>query len=121
MKVKGYCLVLRSEGCAQSSLRVKSSFLRNHSLVWKRRNYLEVGENSFPVGSEATCLGYQWRQDLPSTPMVQDRIQRARKAFFQFGSAFAFQSKPSPISSSSIVETCVLPIVYFLIPNVLYL
>ena len=69
---------------------------------------LEVGENSFPMGSEATCLGHQWRQDLSSTSMVQDRIQRARKAFFQFGSAFAFQGKLSPISSSSIVETSIL-------------
>ena len=29
----------------------------------------------FPVRSEGTCLGYRWRQDLSSLPMIQDRIQ----------------------------------------------
>ena len=63
---------------------------------------LEVGEDSFPVHGEAMCLGYRWRQDLSSLPMIQDCIQKARKAFFRFGSAYAFQD---PISSCSIVET----------------
>ena len=78
---------------------------------------LEVGEDGFPVRSEGTCLGYRWRQDLSSLPMIQDRIQRARKAFFQFGSAYAFQGKLSPISSCSIVETCVLPILLYGVEN----
>ena len=35
---------------------------------------LEVSKNSFSMGSEVTCLGYQWRQDLSSTPMVHSKI-----------------------------------------------
>ena len=73
----------------------------------------EVGGNTLSVGCEATSLGYRWRQDMSSPPMIQDRIQRARKAFFHYGSVYAFQGKLSPISSCSIVETCVLPILLY--------
>ena len=43
---------------------------------------LKVGEESFSLCSEATCLEYCWRQDLSSLPKIQDRIQKARKVFF---------------------------------------
>ena len=72
---------------------------------------------TFPVSGEATCLGYQWRQDLSSSSAIQNRIQKARKAYFQFGSIYAFQGKLSPVSCSSIVETCVLPILFYGVEN----
>ena len=74
-------------------------------------------ENNFPVKSEAKCLGYLWNQDLSSLSMIQDRIQKARKAFFQFGSAYAFQGMLSPLASSSIVQSCVLPILLYGVEN----
>lgn len=76
-----------------------------------------VGECSFPMVGEATCLGYLWKEDLSSTQAVQNRVQKARKAYFQFGSIYAFQSKLSPISCCSIVEACVLPILLYGVEN----
>ena len=58
---------------------------------------------SFPVKEEAKCLGYLWKQNLSSLPMIEDRIQKARKVFFQLGSVYAFQGSLSPVSASSIV------------------
>ena len=61
---------------------------------------VNAGENSsYPVNSEAKCLGYVWKQNLSSTPMINyfvSTIQKAiKESFFQFGSAFAFQGKLS--------------------------
>ena len=44
---------------------------------------------------EAKCLGYLWKQNLSSLPMIEDRIQKARKAFFQLGSVYAFEPSVS--------------------------
>ena len=72
---------------------------------------------SFPVKEEAKCLGYLWKQNLSSLPMIEDRIQKARKAFFQLGSVYAFQGSLSPVSASAIVQTCVLPILLYGVEN----
>ena len=34
------------------------------------------------VKEKAKCLGYLRKQNLSSLPMIEDRIQKARKAFF---------------------------------------
>ena len=49
--------------------------------------------------------------------MTEDRIQKARKAFFQLGSVYAFQGSLSPVSSPSIVQSCVLPILLYGVEN----
>ena len=79
----------------------------------------EVGadECCFPVRETATCLGYQWKYDLSSSHAIQIRVQKARRAFFQYGSIYAFQGKLSPLSCSSIVETCILPILFYGVEN----
>ena len=69
------------------------------------------------MGGKATCLGYQWKDDLSSTYAIQTRVQKARKAFFQFGSIYAFQGTLSPVSCCSIVETCILPILLYGVEN----
>ena len=53
----------------------------------------------FPVRREVKCLGYLWRSNLSSFRMIEERVQRARRAFFQFDSISAFQGDLSPISS----------------------
>ena len=70
-----------------------------------------------PVKETARCLGYLWKQNLSSLPMIEDRIQKARKAYFQFGSIYAFQGSLSPVSTSSIVQWCVLPILLYGVEN----
>ena len=65
---------------------------------------------SFPVKEKVKCLGYLWKQNLSLLPMIDDRIQKARKAFFQFGSVYAIQGNLSHVSSCSLMQHCVLAI-----------
>ena len=73
--------------------------------------------NSFPVKHCGKCLGYLWNQNLSSTNMIEERILKARGAFFQFGSISAFQGDLSPTSISSIVECCVYPVLLYGVEN----
>ena len=47
------------------------------SSITTNQESIEVDDCSFPIRGEATCLGYQWKQDLSSSPAIQNRIQRA--------------------------------------------
>ena len=78
---------------------------------------IEAGECSFLVGRTATCLGYQWKDDLSSSHAIQVRVQKARKAYFQYGSIYAFQGMLSSLSCCSIVETCILSILLYGVEN----
>ena len=69
------------------------------------------------VKDEVKCLGYRWKGNLSSLSMIQERIQKSRRAFFEFGSVFAFQGNLSPLSSSSIYQLCVLPILLYGVEN----
>ena len=62
-----------------------------------------------PVGDVGKCLGFWWKRDLFATKCVHENTRKARKAFFGYGSIGAFQGSLSPISSVSVIETCVLP------------
>ena len=76
-----------------------------------------VGGCCFLVRETATCLGYQWKYDLSSSHAIQIRVQKARRAFLQYGSIYAFQGMLSPLSCSSIVKTCILPILFYGVEN----
>ena len=41
---------------------------------------------------------------------MEENIRRAHKCFFQYGSLGAFQDGLSPLSTRSIIETCLIPI-----------
>ena len=45
--------------------------------------------------------------------LVEENIRKARKSFFHHGSMGAFQGDLSPLSTRSIIETCVMPILLF--------
>ena len=47
----------------------------------------EVG---IPVKEEVKCLGNKWKGNLSSSSAITERIQKSRRAFFEFGSVFAF-------------------------------
>ena len=66
------------------------------------------------VKDEVKCLGYRSKGNLSS---LQECIQKSRRAFFEFGSVFAFQGNLSPLSSSSIYQLCVLPILLHGVEN----
>ena len=73
--------------------------------------------HSFPIQDEAKCLGYIWSRNLSAASMINERIHKARQAFFQFGSISAFQGNLSPISSSSIIKCCVYPVFLYGMEN----
>ena len=77
----------------------------------------DVGTCSFPIKEEGKCLGYVWRPNLSSIRMTEERIQKARRAFFQYGSISAFQGDLSPVSTCSLVEHCVHPVVLYGVEN----
>ena len=75
----------------------------------KSNNSATVDGCFMPVGDVGKCLGFWWKRDLFATKCVDENIRKARKAFFGYGSIGAFQGSLSPISSVSVIETCVLP------------
>lgn len=69
------------------------------------------------VKDEVKCLGFRWKGNLSSASAIQERILKSRRAFFEFGSIYAFQGNLSPLSSSSIYQQCVLPILLYGVEN----
>ena len=65
-----------------------------------------------PISEEGKCLGYWWRSDLLATRAIDENMKKARRAFYLFGSIGVFHGHLSPLSSVSILETCVVPILY---------
>ena len=74
---------------------------------------INLSDVGIPIKAESKCLGYWWRRDLLATRAIEENIKRARRAFFLFGSIGAFQGDLSPLSSVSILETCVCPILLY--------
>ena len=58
-----------------------------------------------------------WKSDLSSVCTVEEWIQKARQAFFQFGSISAFQGNLSLVSTSSVIECCVYPVLLYGVEN----
>ena len=90
--------------------------VRSHTLlVYSKDGNTSVC--SFPVRNEGKCLGYLWRSKLSSIGMVEECIHKARRTFFQFGSMSAFKGYLSPVSTSSLLECCVYPVMLYDIEN----
>lgn len=69
--------------------------------------------NGLPIVSTAKCLGYWWGRDLLASKSVEENIKKARRAFFSYGSIGAFQGDLNPLSTKSIIDSCVMPILLF--------
>ena len=59
--------------------------------------------------SMVPSLGYQWNHDLSSKPSIEYNITKGRNSFFAYGSMGLFQGDLSPLSSRSMMDTCILP------------
>ena len=66
-----------------------------------------------PVGDVGKCLGYWWKGDLLATRSVDENIKKARRAFFHYGSIGVFQGDICPLSSKSVLECCVIPVLLY--------
>ena len=73
----------------------------------------EVDGAVMPAGNVGKCLGYWWSGDLSATKSIENNINKSRRAFFHFGSIGVFQGDISPISSRSVLEMCVMPILLY--------
>ena len=73
----------------------------------------QVDGSVLPAGDVGKCLGYWWKGDLVAAKSVEENIVKARRAFFLYGSIGAFQGDISPLSSRSVLESCVMPILLF--------
>ena len=66
-----------------------------------------------PVVESARCLGVWWCSNSTSRKSVEERVCKARKAFFANGDLGAFHGLLNPLSSRSLVESCVLPVLMY--------
>ena len=68
---------------------------------------------SLPLEKSVKCLGVWWDNSTLSHACIKERIQKARAAFFSNGQLGAFQGLLNPLSSRSIVESCILPVLLY--------
>ena len=72
-----------------------------------------IGSQTLTTQHHAKCLGYWWSWDLSASKAIDEAIKRARRAFFAFGAIGAFNGKLNPISSRTIFDVCVIPILLY--------
>ena len=72
-----------------------------------------IDRELIPAGDVGKCLGYWWREDLMAIRAVEENIKKARKSFFLYGGIGVFLGDLSPLSSRSVVEVCVMPILLY--------
>ena len=73
----------------------------------------EIDGSLLPVNKSGKCLGYWWLSDLTANKSVDENIKKARRAFFHYGSLGSFQGDLNPLSTRSIIQTCVMPVLLY--------
>ena len=66
-----------------------------------------------PVVESVKCLGVWWCSNSSSRKSIEERICKARRAFFANGDLGAFHGLLNPLSSRSLVESCVFPVLMY--------
>ena len=62
------------------------------------------------VESSVKCLGMWWDPSLSSKTSIMERINKVRSAFF---SHWAFHGLLNPLSSRSLIECCIIPVLMY--------
>ena len=65
--------------------------------------------------AQGKYMGYTWSGDLLATHAIEENIQKVRRSFFHFGSIGAFQGDLNPLSTKSVMETCVVPVILMVV------
>ena len=73
----------------------------------------EIDGSLLPVSRSGKCLGYWWLGDLSANKSVDENIKKARRTFFHYGSLGSFQGDLNPLSTGSIIQTCVMPVLLY--------
>ena len=74
---------------------------------------VQINDVNICTTSSAKCLGVWWQSNLSAKRSVHENINKSRRAFFALGGLGAFQGELSPLSSSSIFEACITPILLY--------
>ena len=74
---------------------------------------VEVGSATLTATTASKCLGIWWTSDLNPSKAITENISKAQKAFFSFGCIGVFRGELNPLSSRSVVDTCVMPVLLF--------
>ena len=72
----------------------------------------EVDGALLPVNAVGKCLGYWWARDLTASKSVEENIRNARRTISHYG-CLAFQGDLNPLSTGSIIQTCVMPVLMY--------
>ena len=73
----------------------------------------EIDGSLLPVNMAGKCLGYWWVRDLTASKQVDENIKKARRTFFHYGTLGTFQGNLNPLSTGSIIQTCVMPVLMY--------
>ena len=66
-----------------------------------------------PSGFDGKYFSYWWRRYLIVTCAVEGGIRKTRRFFSLFGSIRTFQGGLSPLSTKSIMEICIVPVLMY--------
>ena len=69
-----------------------------------------IAGNTFTTTPAAKRLGVWWQWNLSASQSASENIKKARRVFFALGNIGAFQGELNPLSSISIFESCIIPI-----------
>ena len=71
---------------------------------------LAVQQSTISSTATATCLGFVWSHNLSPKAAIENNINKARRAFFGLGSLGIYHGKQNPLTSSEVVQVCVMPV-----------
>lgn len=78
----------------------------------KNLSHIKIDGIDIPVSQSARCLGAWWSSSPSSVKWIDSNINKARGAFFARGSGL-FHGTLNPLSSRSITESCVFPVLLY--------
>ena len=74
---------------------------------------ITVAGTCFPVESSVKCLGVWWDSSSSSKISITERINKARSAFFSHGKLGTLNGLLNPLSSRSVIECCIVPVLMY--------
>ena len=74
---------------------------------------LDIAGMEIQTTPAVKCLGVWLQSNLSASRAVHENVSKARKAFFALGNIGAFHGSLNPLSSHSIFETCIVPILLY--------
>ena len=74
---------------------------------------LQIASDTIHSQPQIKCLGVWWQYDLSPNRSLEDNIAKACRAFFATGSIGNFHGKLNPLSSRSIFEIFVIPVLLY--------